>query len=483
MVTSKLRPPPTTVEAIQGIALRQPARPAIEEAAERVSYGELLCAITSCAAWLRQRGVRPGQRVAVSGPGLARQLIALLACESVGAATLSCDAEADPDAAALCGQVDWVLSGRGQAGPAGVGWLSLEEAFQHARLQALPLAQADPGLAIERTAPLRIVRSADPAGGSRCMVLLRQAQEFWIERSGDIAGYSPQARLLLAGSLVSNGTYARACACMRLGAALVAGYGSNLAALAPTHVWGSPAALERLLAALPEGAAAPGPVAVASAGGPLAPALRARLAAVFRGAVVSQYVCNAAGWVCDQLDAEGIGLLSPGVDLRILGPQGECLPPGAIGWIAVRTPCMAEGTLGQPEASAQAFRDGWFISTDIGRLLGLRRLQWLGRADGRVDLGAGRQAAAPLENTLRSLPAVRDAALLTVHREAGAVTLGLVLVLAPGAAQEQAMAQVQAALRLPSGVAAQVLAVDALPRRPDGAPDPLALLRLFVEAT
>ena len=65
-----------------------------------------------------------------------------------------------------------------------------------------------------------------------------------------------------------------------------------------------------------------------------------------------------------------IGVPLPGVDMRVvaLDDPSRALPPGEAGEIAIRGPNVFAGYLNQPAETAAAFRDGWFLTGDIGRM-------------------------------------------------------------------------------------------------------------------
>ena len=62
-----------------------------------------------------------------------------------------------------------------------------------------------------------------------------------------------------------------------------------------------------------------------------------------------------------------IGVPWPDTDSCILGPESsEPLPNGEIGEIAVKGPQVMKGYWNRPEETEQAFRDGWFMTGDLG---------------------------------------------------------------------------------------------------------------------
>jgi len=115
-----------------------------------------------------------------------------------------------------------------------------------------------------------------------------------------------------------------------------------------------------------------------------------------------------------------VGRPLDGVEVRVCGEDGADLPrdDATIGDVLVRGPSLFEGYLGRPDATADAYRDGWFATGDLGALAPDGYLRLVGRAStdliksGGYRIGAGEIEAALLEH-----PAVAEAAVLGVPDE------------------------------------------------------------------
>ncbi len=104
-------------------------------------------------------------------------------------------------------------------------------------------------------------------------------------------------------------------------------------------------------------------------------------------------------------------------EVRIEGEGGRALPPGEPGEIVVRGPTVMPGYLNQPEATAQALRDGWLHTGDIGELDADGYLYVLDRRDDLIVSGGENVYPAEVEEVLRSHQAVLDAGVVGLSDE------------------------------------------------------------------
>jgi malonyl-CoA/methylmalonyl-CoA synthetase len=103
------------------------------------------------------------------------------------------------------------------------------------------------------------------------------------------------------------------------------------------------------------------------------------------------------------------------VELRLLDEDGAEVPAddATIGNVLVRGPSLLDGYLNQPQATAEAFRDGWFDTGDLGTLSPDGYLRLVGRrSTDMIKSGGYRIGAGEIESALVEHPGVAEAAVL-----------------------------------------------------------------------
>ncbi len=64
--------------------------------------------------------------------------------------------------------------------------------------------------------------------------------------------------------------------------------------------------------------------------------------------------------------AGSVGLPVPGTEVRVLDDEGKQVPTGEVGEICARSPGVMQGYWHAPEITAEALRDGWLHTGDLG---------------------------------------------------------------------------------------------------------------------
>ncbi|MFN3281233.1 MAG: AMP-binding protein [Tabrizicola sp.] len=211
-----------------------------------------------------------------------------------------------------------------------------------------------------------------------------------------------------------------------------------------------------------------------SGSAPLSPATHAEWQARTGHAILERYGMTETNMITSnpyegERRAGTVGMPLPGVEVRIAGPDGSVLPPGEAGAIEVRGPNVFKGYWRLPEKTAEEFRDGWFVTGDLGAFDADGYLSILGRAKDLVITGGLNVYPAEVEAALDDLPGVAASAVIGVpHPDFGEAVVAC-LVPAPGAdlSEERirlALRDRLAAFKIPK----RVLVLDELPRNAMG---------------
>jgi fatty-acyl-CoA synthase len=166
--------------------------------------------------------------------------------------------------------------------------------------------------------------------------------------------------------------------------------------------------------------------------------------------------------------AKGGGVLvSAEADVRICDPDScAVLPAGEQGEIELKGPSLMREYYGDPQATREAFHDGWFRTGDLGYLDGVRRFCYVARIGDVLRLGGFLTSPQEIEAVLESHPAVQGAQVVGANfgREPGAVAF---VVAAPDARIDEATLQAWCKARLAGyKVPRRFVPIDAFPTTP-----------------
>lgn len=135
------------------------------------------------------------------------------------------------------------------------------------------------------------------------------------------------------------------------------------------------------------------------------------------------------------------GLISPLMDVRISDAEGKPLPPGETGEIWLRGAPVMTGYWNNPEATAAAFEDGWLRTGDLGYIDSSDFLYVVDRLKDIINRSGENISAAEVESCLMRHPAVSEVAVFAIPDEQTGEAVAAVVRLAtshrPGVAELQ----------------------------------------------
>ncbi|MET4799164.1 class I adenylate-forming enzyme family protein [Bradyrhizobium sp. LB11.1] len=111
---------------------------------------------------------------------------------------------------------------------------------------------------------------------------------------------------------------------------------------------------------------------------------------------------------------DSVGPAVPGCDLRVIDDAGNALPVGAIGELEIYGGNVVKGYWNNPEATAAAFRDGWYRTGDIVRMDGDGFVYLLDRAKDMLIRGGENVYCVEIEDALLAHPDIFEAAIVGI---------------------------------------------------------------------
>ncbi|CAN5366892.1 fatty acid--CoA ligase [soil metagenome] len=164
------------------------------------------------------------------------------------------------------------------------------------------------------------------------------------------------------------------------------------------------------------------------------------------------------------------GLPMPGVELKVLGENGQALPPGAVGEVAIRSPANMAGYWKLPEATADTIdSDRWLRTGDAGYIDTDGYLFIHDRVKDMIISGGENIYPAEVESAVYGHPHVAEVAVIGVPDDTWGEAVKAVVALKPGARADPDDIIAFAKTRIASFKAPKTIDfVEALPRNASG---------------
>lgn len=460
-------------------AQNRPVHQAIEDGDQVVTYADLPRRVRSAAANLQASGLKPGDAAGIMLPDSADHLIALYGLVKAGVTILSINKFLPQS------EKESVIAGLGAKAiiaEAGAGPL--------AGLPVLEIGQiCGSGDAVETFVapllgpddPFMFVQSSGTTGAPKTSLWSHAQMAEWIRRYGDNQGWNPSDRSL---SLTFLSFVVGRCvgmAMLYIGGTVVLRHADTIDELVAficdkriTYLKLTPSHLRPLID-YADGRTCLFPSLRAMVVGSAPTTHEQRLLTRQRLTpnLIEQFGINETGLLTiatptDQ-DAypDAVGRLVDGIEAEVVDKDDNPLKQGEVGLIRFRGPGFATDYLGDPEAAARSFRNGWFYPGDLAAINQERYVFFKGRADDVINNEGAKFYPTEIERVLLSHPNVTEAAAFGwPHDQHGEVVAAAVVTDAPVNYDDlSAFCRSKiAGYKVPY----IVLFVDALPRNPMG---------------
>jgi acyl-CoA synthetase (AMP-forming)/AMP-acid ligase II/acyl carrier protein len=214
----------------------------------------------------------------------------------------------------------------------------------------------------------------------------------------------------------------------------------------------------------------------------LPPALKAELETLFGVPVLQTFGMTEAGPLITSTElpparhAAGSVGRSDGVEVGIFRSDWMPVVDGAEGEVAIRGANVFAGYEGDPIGNADAFRDGWFRTGDLGRFDATGNLYLTGRIKEVINRGGEKVNLREVEDALLCHPVIREAAAFPIAHKTLGEDVAAAVVLQSGAAATPAELRAFVSSRLAAfKVPRTILLLDALPHNAVGKIDRRAI--------
>ena len=164
-----------------------------------------------------------------------------------------------------------------------------------------------------------------------------------------------------------------------------------------------------------------------------------------------------------------VGLINPPAVVRIVGTDEEPVPPNEVGEVRMQLPGRQREYFGDPEATAEMWKDGWIVTGDLGKLDDEGYLYIVGRSKDVIIRGGNNIHATDVEHVLVQHEAVAEVAVVGApHAVLGEDVVAFVVVRVGNEVDGDVLRAYALEHLADYKVPRRFLFVDELPRNPTG---------------
>jgi long-chain acyl-CoA synthetase len=164
-----------------------------------------------------------------------------------------------------------------------------------------------------------------------------------------------------------------------------------------------------------------------------------------------------------------VGTPIENVEMKIVGADGRELADGEPGEIVIKGPNVMKGYFGNPQATAEAIRDGWFHSGDIGYRDDDGYFYIVDRVKDMINVAGFKVFPREVEEVLFRHAGVKEAAVIGMPDPVrGEAVKAYVVLTGPGAASAAELQSLCRAAIAAYKIPEAIEFIDALPKNPTG---------------
>lgn len=291
-------------------------------------------------------------------------------------------------------------------------------------------AEEPPAVEIDGSDPFNIIYSSGTTGLPKGIVLTHDVRAHYGSQFANAYRITPESVILHTGALVFNGAFLTFMPHMFLGTTYILHKQFNPETLIETvqqegvtHIKMVPS---QIVALLNSPAFDPAKLEslemIGSVGAPLLREQKDVLNRVLPGRFYELYgLTEGFMTILDKnhpaSKIDSVGTPPPLMDIRIVNEAGQDIPAGQIGEIVGRSPMLMAGYYKRPDLTAQAVRDGWLFTGDLGYLDADGFLYLVDRKKDLIISGGVNVYPRDIEEVIVQHPAVKEAAVFGVPSE------------------------------------------------------------------
>lgn len=471
-------------QKFEGLMLADPQAPALVSEGKLMTRKVFMALVDAMAAGLHAHGVKAGDVVGITLPNSPQHLISLLAVARLGAISLPLHPRSSPQTRRRLitrYKSTTILIGMLPPNAAeikGLRFLQVDEVLRQGQSgfaeKNLP-AQPDPQM---------IARISLTSGTSGEPSAVAYTHENWICRLERTSyGFDASTRLLVGSLHLTLGNILAYAAQLAGGLVVFSPlkfkgnpFMETVQVYGVTHASLVPSGIKALAAQAPQtGVAFPTMKQLRIVGGALSDHLFQLASSRLTPNIVLPYGTSELGLISMastkmlQEHPDHVGRVVAGGEVQVVDTNGQVLGPGELGEIRAKVPLMPQAYYMDEGRTKEKFRDGWFYTSDIGKITAEGIIKIEGRADDRINIAGIKLFPDQVERVLNSHPAVLESAVFTVPEATVGKKLITAIVLEEGAQiTPDELAQHCRQRKLAEKTPKDYFICTALPRNPSG---------------